>query len=150
VYLRKITSALMICGHLAAVSCCNFVTHGIFVQWLYPEPPEAPCYVHLISKHDTLKTGGFAQILVSAILSKCVPTCSDMSYDVIRVLANWLVAGWPTVRGWTDGFGGLVVSILATGTRVRGFKPGHPKNPQYVFLPRGSKIICPMSQLCDM
>jgi hypothetical protein len=23
-----------------------------------------------------------------------------------------------------DGFGGLVVSILATGTRVRGFKPG--------------------------
>jgi hypothetical protein len=44
-----------------------------------------------------------------------------------------------------DGFGGLVVSILATGTRVRGFKPeavgffGHPENPQYAFLRRGVK-----------
>jgi hypothetical protein len=29
-----------------------------------------------------------------------------------------------------DGFGGLVVSILATGTRVYGFKPGRsPENP---------------------
>jgi hypothetical protein len=27
---------------------------------------------------------------------------------------------------------------------------GHPKNPQYAFLQRGSKIICPMSQLCGM
>jgi hypothetical protein len=50
-----------------------------------------------------------------------------------------------------------VVSILATGTRVRGFKPGrsfgifgHPKkNPQYAFLRKGSKI-CPMYQLCGM
>jgi hypothetical protein len=53
-----------------------------------------------------------------------------------------------------DGFGGLVVSILATGTRVRGFKPlgffGHPENPQYAFLRSGSKIICAMSQLCGM
>jgi hypothetical protein len=27
---------------------------------------------------------------------------------------------------------------------------GHPKNPQYAFIRRGSKIICPMSQLCGM
>jgi hypothetical protein len=27
---------------------------------------------------------------------------------------------------------------------------GHPENPQYAFLWRGSKIICPMSQVCDM
>jgi hypothetical protein len=27
---------------------------------------------------------------------------------------------------------------------------GHPKNSQYAFLRRGSKIICPMSQLCGM
>jgi hypothetical protein len=54
-----------------------------------------------------------------------------------------------------DGFGGLVVSILAT--EFAGSNPaeavgffGHPKNPQYVFLRRGSKIICPMSQLCGM
>jgi glycerate kinase len=52
----------------------------------------------------------------------------------------------------TDGFGGLVVSILATGTRVPvavGFF-GHPKNPQYAFLRKRNKIICPMSQLCGM
>jgi hypothetical protein len=59
-----------------------------------------------------------------------------------------------TLRGHLDGFGGLVVSILATGTRVCGFKGfgffGHPENPQYAFLRRGSKIICPMSQLCGM
>jgi hypothetical protein len=45
-----------------------------------------------------------------------------------------------------DGFGGLVVSILAEAV---GFF-GYPENLQYVFLRRGSKIICPMSQLCDM
>jgi hypothetical protein len=27
---------------------------------------------------------------------------------------------------------------------------GNPKNPQYAFLRKGSKIICPMSQLCGM
>jgi hypothetical protein len=27
---------------------------------------------------------------------------------------------------------------------------GHPENPQYAFLRRGSKIIGPMSQLCGM
>jgi hypothetical protein len=48
-----------------------------------------------------------------------------------------------------DGFGGLV---------VRGFKPSRSrwiftsvkKNPQPAFLRRGSKSICPMSQLCGM
>jgi hypothetical protein len=54
-----------------------------------------------------------------------------------------------------DGFGGLVVSILEP--EFAGSNPdeavgffGHPKNPQYAFLRRGSKIICPMSQLCGM
>jgi hypothetical protein len=46
-----------------------------------------------------------------------------------------------------DGFGGLVVSMLASGSRVRGFSC---KNPQHAFLRRGSQIICPMSQLWDM
>ena len=27
---------------------------------------------------------------------------------------------------------------------------GSPENPQYAFLQRGSKIICPISQLCGM
>jgi hypothetical protein len=54
------------------------------------------------------------------------------------------------VRGCLDGFGGQVVSMLASGTRVRGFKPGRRKNPQHAFLRRGSERICPMSQLCCM
>ena len=55
-----------------------------------------------------------------------------------------------------DGFGGLVLSMLASGTQVCGFKPGRSrwifrgKNPQHAFLRRGSKRICPMSQLCGM
>jgi hypothetical protein len=40
-----------------------------------------------------------------------------------------------------DGFGGLMVSMLASGSRVRGFEPDRR---------RGSKIICPMSQLRGM
>jgi hypothetical protein len=56
-----------------------------------------------------------------------------------------------------EGFGGLVVRMLASGSRVRGFKPGRSrrifsvyKNPQRAFLRRESQIICPMSQLCGM
>jgi hypothetical protein len=58
--------------------------------------------------------------------------------------------------GKFDGFSGLVVSILATGTRVRGFKPGRSRwifrasEKSSVCLRRGNKIICPMSQLCGM
>ena len=48
-----------------------------------------------------------------------------------------------------DGFGGQVVSMLASGTQVCGFKPGR-KIPQHAFLRRGSKRICPMSQFCGM
>ena len=53
-----------------------------------------------------------------------------------------------------DGFGGLVVSMLASGTQV--FAGSNPveavgfigcKNPQHASLRRGSKRICPMSQL---
>jgi hypothetical protein len=54
-----------------------------------------------------------------------------------------------------SGFGGLVVSMLASGTRVRGFKPGRriyraKKNPQHAFLRRGIKAVYPMSQLRGM
>jgi hypothetical protein len=55
------------------------------------------------------------------------------------------------------GFGGLMVSMLASGTQVRGFKPGQSrrifqgeKNSQHAFLRRGSKAVGPMSQLCGM
>jgi hypothetical protein len=39
-----------------------------------------------------------------------------------------------------------VVSVLASGSRVRGFFLC-VKNPQHAFLRRGSQIICPMFQL---
>ena len=57
-----------------------------------------------------------------------------------------------------DGFGGLVVSMLASGTReFAGSNPaefvgffGNLKNPPHAFLRRVSERICPMSQLCGM
>jgi NAD(P)H-hydrate repair Nnr-like enzyme with NAD(P)H-hydrate dehydratase domain len=54
--------------------------------------------------------------------------------------------------GVGDSFGGLVVSMLASGTRVGGFVGffGSLKNPPHAFLRRGSERICPMSQLCGM
>jgi hypothetical protein len=48
-----------------------------------------------------------------------------------------VVCGFPR----ESGFGGLGVSMLASGTQDRGFAPD---------LRRGSKIICPMSQLWGM
>jgi hypothetical protein len=44
----------------------------------------------------------------------------------------------------SGGFGGLAVSMMGSGTQDRGFAP------QHAFLRRGSKIICPMSQLWGM
>jgi hypothetical protein len=55
-----------------------------------------------------------------------------------------------------SGFGGLVVSVLASGTQDRGFTPSRSsrifraKNPQHSFLRRGSKTACPMSQICGI
>jgi hypothetical protein len=52
-----------------------------------------------------------------------------------------------------DGFGGLVVSMLASGSRVRGFDPDRSRRIFFrceKILSRGSKIICPMSQLWGM
>jgi hypothetical protein len=53
-----------------------------------------------------------------------------------------------------SGFGGLVVSRLASG--IAGSNPAEAvrffgrKYPQHAFLQRGSKAICPMSQICGM
>jgi hypothetical protein len=47
--------------------------------------------------------------------------------------------------------------MLDSSTRVRGFKPGRSrriflgeKNPQNSFLRKGSKAVCPKSQICGM
>jgi uncharacterized protein (DUF1786 family) len=53
-------------------------------------------------------------------------------------------------------FGGLVVSMLASGAQDHGFEPDRSrrifwaKYPQHAFLRRGSKAVCPMSQICGM
>jgi hypothetical protein len=49
-----------------------------------------------------------------------------------------------------SGFGGLVVSMLASGTRPKPSDFSGRKNPQHAFLRRGSKAVCPMSQFCGM
>jgi hypothetical protein len=48
--------------------------------------------------------------------------------------------------------GGLVVSVLATGPKIRGFDPDRgrwifkdDKNSEHHFLRRGSKAVSPMS-----
>jgi hypothetical protein len=49
----------------------------------------------------------------------------------------------------TETFGGLVVSMLASGTQYRGFAPGQSrqifvrKNPQHAFLRKGRKSRLP-------
>ena len=74
---------------------------------------------------------------------------STMNHSLMfnEVLVSWLL----------DGLGGLVVSMLASGTQVCGFKPGRSrwifsdvKNPQHAFLRKGSKRICTMFQPCGM
>jgi hypothetical protein len=68
---------------------------------------------------------------------------------------NLLLRGY--VSRSPDGFGGLVVSMLASGSRVRGFDPDRSRwifsdaKKSSACLPsEGSKIICPMSQLWGM
>ena len=64
--------------------------------------------------------------------------CAIQGYGSLKIRSN--------VWRLLDGFGGLVVSMLTSGTRVRGFKPGrffgHLKNPPHAFLRRGSERMC--------
>jgi hypothetical protein len=48
-----------------------------------------------------------------------------------------------------SGFGGLEVSMLASGTQVRGYEPGR-NNLQHAFLRKGGKAVGSMSQICGM
>jgi hypothetical protein len=50
-------------------------------------------------------------------------------------------------KALSSSFVGLVVSMLASSTQVRGFFGR--KNPQHAFLRRGSNAVCPMSQICS-
>jgi len=73
---------------------------------------------------------------------------------IIRIAYNCIYSIWYlSHRYW---FGGLGVCVLAMGTKVRGFKRGRSrrifkaKKSQYLFLRRGNKAVCPMSQICGM
>jgi hypothetical protein len=50
-----------------------------------------------------------------------------------------------------SGFGGLVVSMLASGSNpTEAVEFFGRKNPQHASLRRGIKAVCPMSQICGM
>jgi hypothetical protein len=72
---------------------------------------------------------------------------AGMKRDVFNQLTTGLM-------GELSGFGGLVVSALASGTQVRGFKPGRSRRifraKKKTFLRRGSKAVGSMSQLCGV
>ena len=55
-------------------------------------------------------------------------TCLSCSHSDLNFLVTYI-----------DGFGGLVVSILATGTRVRLFKPGRSR---WIFRASGKSSVC--------
>jgi hypothetical protein len=62
-----------------------------------------------------------------------------------------------TFNSQISGFGGLGVSVLASGSQVRGFKPGRSRRIfksgeilKHAFLWKGSKAVGPMSQICGM
>jgi hypothetical protein len=64
-----------------------------------------------------------------------------------------LVCAWTGFERTTNyfpihrGFGGLVVSMLASGTQDRGFEPGRSRR---IFRAKKSTAACPMSQICGM
>jgi uncharacterized membrane protein YqiK len=71
-------------------------------------------------------------------------------FYVIIIIIIIIILGISFMQGiytYISGFSGLVVSMLASGTQVRGFNPDFSgeKNPQHAFLRRGSKAVCPMS-----
>jgi hypothetical protein len=70
---------------------------------------------------------------------------------VVSMLASGTFGGLVVSMLASGTFGGLVVSMLPSGTQVRGFKPPSDllrrKNAQHAFLRKGSKAVCPMSQI---
>jgi hypothetical protein len=104
--------------------------------WL---PQSATKYLHI--SWNTRRFGG----LVVNMLA------SGTGGLVVSMLASG--TGGLVVSMLASGTGGLVVNMLASGTQDRGFEPVGffgPKNPQHAFLRRGSKAVCPMSQICGM
>jgi hypothetical protein len=87
------------------------------------------------------------------------PTCFGITLPSSESIpsAFWEMINWGTVDRilWMSvlsGFGGLVVSMLASDTQDRGFAPGTSRRifRAKKILRKGSKAVCPMSQICGM
>jgi len=84
----------------------------------------------------------FSRLLAAAVCASVVVMLDTPCSAVV-----WRVLVTPS------GFGGLVVSVLASGTQDRGFKPGRSRRifrAKKSSAGRGSKATCPMSQICGM
>jgi hypothetical protein len=80
-------------------------------------------------------------------LNKAIPAMTSRKirckkYVILNVLGNGKVKVNFSLE--QSGLGSLVVSMLASGTQVIGFKPGRSRR----IFRRGSKAVVPMSQLC--
>jgi hypothetical protein len=89
------------------------------------------------------------------INSKCVKGREFKVHTMSEEFAVDLGSSLRWGKRITNGFGGLAVSILASGIQDRGFEAEAVgffglKNPQHAFLRRGSKAVCPMPQICGM
>jgi hypothetical protein len=78
-----------------------------------------------------------------------------MLHLIITTNSYYFPTQYSTVR--LSGFGGLGVSVLASGTQVCGFKLGRSRRIvksgkilKHAFLRKGSKAVGPMSQICGM
>jgi hypothetical protein len=66
----------------------------------------------------------------------------DVDFDVLQEFAGCVSSNY------FSNLGGVVVTVLVTGPKSRGFKPDRSKgdkNPQHTFLRIGSKAGGPMS-----
>jgi hypothetical protein len=87
------------------------------------------------------------------LLSTTLPLLNLCNFhQYIHIFCLRIVGG--LTLGWGSGFGGLVVSMPVP--KIAGSNPAEAvrffgrKNPQHAFLRRGSKAVCPMSQICGM
>jgi hypothetical protein len=98
-----------------------------------------------------LASGTFGGLVVSMLSS------GTFSGLVVSMLASGTFGGLVVGMLACGTFGGLVVIMLSSGTQHRGFKHGlcrrifrAKKKPQHAFLRKGSKSVCPVSQICGM
>jgi hypothetical protein len=98
-----------------------------------------------------LASGTFGGLVVSMLAS------GTFGGLVVSMLTSGTFGGLVVCMLASGTFGGLVVSMLASGTRVPRVqtrpKPSDffgRKNPQDAFLQKGSKAVCPTSQICGM